>query len=137
MPLRLTCRRSSWSEIASAADCIRMLSPLVSAIVRVSSRYAWIVVLLALALAGAGAAYAVLHFRMDTNSDNLVSPLAPWRQEVARYDAAFPQQNNLIVIVVDGATAERADEAARLLTQALAADRELFTSARQPDGGPF
>ena len=93
--------------------------------------------MMALTLGGCGAAYTALHFRMDTNSDNLVSPQAPWRQEVARYDAAFPQQNNLIVVVVDGTTAERADEAARLLTQALAADPELFTKVRQPDGGPF
>ena len=32
---------------------------------------------------------------MDTNSENLVSPDAPWRQTEKRYDAAFPQQNNL------------------------------------------
>ena len=49
----------------------------------------------------------------------------------------FPQQNNLIVIVVDGATAEQADIAAGRLAAALAPDTNHFTSVRRPDGGPF
>lgn len=113
-----------------------MLASLVSVVVYLSSRHAWIVVILGLMLGAGGAAYTGLHFRMDTNSENLVSPQAAWRQNVARYDAAFPHQNNQIIVVVDGASAERADEAARLLTQALAAD-PLLTAVRQLDGGPW
>ena len=92
--------------------------------------------ILALVLGAGGAAYTALHFRMDTNSENLVSPKAAWRQNVVRYDAAFAHQNNQIVVVVDGASAERADDAARVLTQALAAD-PLLSAVRQLDGGPW
>jgi len=113
-----------------------MLASLVSSVVYLSSRHALIVVILGLVLGVGGTAYTALHFRMDTNSENLVSPQAAWRQNVARYDAAFPHQNNQIIVVVDGASAERADEAARLLTQALAADPTL-TAVRQLDGGPW
>ncbi|WP_231712368.1 MMPL family transporter [Vineibacter terrae] len=119
------------------ADGTFMLASLVLVVVRVCCRHAWIVMILALVLGAGGAAYTAAHFRMDTNSENLVSPQAPWRQEVLRYDAAFPHQNNLIAVVVDGVTAERADEAARLLAAALAENRTLFTSVRRPDGGPF
>ncbi|MDE3115312.1 MAG: MMPL family transporter, partial [Pseudomonadota bacterium] len=114
-----------------------MLSSFVSAVVRASSRYAWAVVVVALALGLAAGDYAATHFKMDSNSGNLVSPDAPWRRDEARYDAAFPQQNNLIVAVIDGATAERADEATNALTAALEADHAHFTSVRVPDGGPF
>lgn len=113
-----------------------MLATLVSAVVRLSSRHAWLVVALAVILGAGSAAYTAAHFKMNTNSENLVSPKATWRQNVVRYDAAFPHQNNQIVVVVDGVTAERADEAARLLTQALAAD-PMLTAVRQLDGGPW
>ena len=114
-----------------------MLASFVSAIVRFSSRFAVLVTALALILGLGAGYYAVTHFRMDTNSENLVSPQAAWRVDEARYDAAFPQQNNLIVVVVDGATAERADAAAGALAKALAQDHEHFTTVRRPDGGQF
>ena len=114
-----------------------MLSDFVSAVVRWCSHYAWFVVAVALALGLAAGDYAATHFKMDTNSENLVSPDAAWRRDEARYDAAFPQQNNLVVAVIDGATAELAAEAADSLTLALKNDHEHFTSVRQPDGGPF
>ena len=85
----------------------------------------------------AAGTYAVNHFQIDTNSDNLVAPGAAWRIDEERYDRAFPQQNNLIEIVVDGVTADRADQAAGALAAALSRDRQHFNSVRRPDGGPF
>ena len=114
-----------------------MLASFVSAIVRFSSRFAVLVALLALILGLGAGVYAVTHFRMDSNSENLVSPKAAWRMDEARYDTAFPQQNNVIVVVVDGATAERAETAAGALARALEQDHKHFTSVRRPDGGPF
>jgi len=114
-----------------------MLSALVSRIVRASSAFAWPIVLFAIALGFAAMAYAGAHFQMDTNSENLVAPNAAWRENEVRYDRAFPQQNNTIEIVVDGATAERADEAAGALAATLAKNHLRFISVRRPDGGPF
>ncbi len=114
-----------------------MLGTLVGRIVGFSSRYAGIVALLAVLVGLASGYYAVTHFAMDTDSENLVSPNAPWRQTEHRYDAAFPQQNNLVLVVIDGATAERADAAAAQLTAALERNRALFPYVRRPDGGPF
>jgi hopanoid biosynthesis associated RND transporter like protein HpnN len=114
-----------------------MLASFVSKITGFCSRFAWLVVLVTL-LAGLSAGYyAVTHFAMDTNSENLVSPDAGWRMDEKRYDKAFPQQNNLILVVIDGATAERAEEAAASLTAALEKDKAHFTHVRQPDAGPF
>ena len=114
-----------------------MLSSFVSLVVRVSSRGAWLVAILAILLGAVSADYTITHFEMDTNSENLVSPNSAWRHDEARYDAAFPQQNNLIVVVVDGVTAERAEEAAGALARALRGNRAFFNAVRQPDGGPF
>src|SRR4051812_14230365 len=114
-----------------------MLSALVSAIVRACSRTAWPVVLLGLLLGVAGAVYTVRHFQIDTNSENLLSAKAAWRQNELRYDQAFPQQNNTIEIVIDGVSAERAEQAAGALAAVLAKDRVHFTSVRRPDGGAF
>ena len=52
-------------------------------------------------------------------------------------DRAFPQNDNLLVIVIDGATADLADRAARRLAERLRAEPELFRYVRQPDGGAF
>jgi len=114
-----------------------MLSSFVSAVVRISSRFAWLVVAVALVLGVVAGDYTATHFKMNSNSGDLVSPDAAWRRDEARYDAAFPQQNNLIVAVIDGATAERADEAANALAAALKKDHAHFTSVRVPDGGSF
>src|SRR4051794_11507538 len=114
-----------------------MLSAFVSAIVRACSRFAWPIVLLGIVLGLLAGHYTANHFQIDTNSDNLVSPKADWREHELRYDREFPQQNNAIAIVVDGATAERADEAAGAMAAALANDHVHFLSVRRPDDGPF
>jgi hopanoid biosynthesis associated RND transporter like protein HpnN len=114
-----------------------MLASLVSRIVRFCSIAAWPVAIAACLLGVVAATYAAQHFQIDTNSDNLVAPNAAWRVNEIRYDRAFPQQNNSIQIVVDGATAERADEAAGALAAALAQNQVRFLSVRRPDGGPF
>ncbi len=114
-----------------------MLSSLVAAIVRACTAAAWPITILAVLLGLIAGGYATRHFQLDTNSDNLVSPNADWRQNEIRYDNAFPQQNNTIDVVIDGATAERADEAAGALATALTKNRRQFNSVRRPNGGPF
>lgn len=81
--------------------------------------------------------YASNHFAMDTNSETLISPNLPWRQKEARFDRLFPQRNNLILVVVDGVTMERAQGAANTLAAKLAENKTLFPAVRRPDGGEF
>ena len=52
--------------------------------------------------------YTAEHFKMDTDSAKLISPKLDWRKREARFDALFPQQGNLILVVIDGATPELA-----------------------------
>jgi hopanoid biosynthesis associated RND transporter like protein HpnN len=88
-------------------------------------------------LAVAAAGYAATHFKMNTDTTKLVSPDLPWRKAEARFRDVFPQPANLILIVIDGPTPERTQEAAAALSGALAKQPDLFLSLRQPGGGPF
>ena len=81
--------------------------------------------------------YTADHFAMDTNSETLISRKLPWRQKEARFDRLFPQRNNLILVVIDGATMQRAQGAANALAEKLAENKALFPAVRRPDGGAF
>src|SRR5207342_1885128 len=89
-----------------------------------------------LAAIGAGL-YTAQHFRMDTDSTKLISPELDWRKREARFDALFPQRNNLILVVIDGATPELAQRAQGLLAAKLGERRKLFAVVRQSGGGAF
>lgn len=114
-----------------------MLGAAIGRIVEACVRHAGLVAAAALLLALGAGAYAATHFKMNTDTTKLVSPELPWRKDEARFQAIFPQPPNVILIVIDGATPERAQEAARALSGALEKRSDLFLSLRQPGGGPF
>ncbi|MEJ0028650.1 MAG: MMPL family transporter [Rhizomicrobium sp.] len=95
------------------------------------------VVALFLALGAAAAAYTAVNFNMDTDSTKLISPNVDWRQREMHFDSLFPQQVNLIAVVVDGQTPELAEAGTKALSDALAAQTKQFDSVRRPDGGDF
>jgi len=106
-------------------------------IVAYSCERARTVIAVVAVLAAAAVFYTATHFAMDTNSETLISPNLPWRQQEVRFDKLFPQRNNLILVVIDGATAERANGAADTLAAKLSENKSLFPAVRRPDGGPF
>ena len=88
--------------------------------VRLSTRYAWLVIpgfLIAAVFAGF---YLSRHIAIDTDSSKLLSSSLPWRQQENRLNELFPQQTDRIIAVVDATTAEGAEEAATALADALA-----------------
>src|SRR5450432_1824150 len=95
-------------------------------LVRFCSRYALAVVVAALLLGGGAAYYTSRHFAMDSNASNLISKDVPWRRNGLAFDAAFPQRDNLTLVVIDGVTPERAQETALALDAALAARASIF-----------
>jgi hopanoid biosynthesis associated RND transporter like protein HpnN len=74
---------------------------------------------------------------MNTDSEQLIDAKVGWRMRQARFDAAFPQQTNLTVAVIDGVTPELAESAAARLTEKLTADPRMFNHVRRPGGGAF
>jgi hypothetical protein len=110
---------------------------LVETVVAICCRQARAVVVLCLLVAAAAGVYAVNHFGINTDSESLISSDLPWRKQEVRFDRLFPQRNNLVLVVVDGATAELAQSAADALADKLAADPAKFPAVRRPDGGEF
>ena len=106
-------------------------------LVRFCSRHALAVVVLSALVSAVAAYYAATHFAINTNSEDLLSKDLPWRKTELTYDAAFPRENNLILAVIDGATAERAEQGASALDAALRETPRYFASIRRPDGSPF
>jgi hypothetical protein len=110
---------------------------LIGRIVAASVHYPLAVLLLAASLTAAALAYAAGHFAMTADTSQLISTALKWRQRELAFQAAFPQLDNLTMIVVDGTTPELADDAATRLAAALKKKPGLFHSVRQPEGGEF
>src|SRR6201996_4792951 len=110
--------------------------PLKSA-VRLGVDRPWAVVGAALALCAAALWFVIGHFDMTSDTAKLISPKVAWRQREMAMDAAFPQNGDSTVVVIDGQTPELAEAAAASLTAKLTPDTKLFKSVRRPDGGPF
>jgi hopanoid biosynthesis associated RND transporter like protein HpnN len=116
---------------------VSIRTSLIGRVVAASTRHPVIVLLLGVVLTGAALVYTAQHFALTADTSELISTKLKWRQNELAFDRAFPQFNNLTMIVVDGATPERADAAATRLTAALQAKPELFKAVRRPDGGAF
>jgi len=114
-----------------------MLENVVERIVAFSARYALVVIAAFVALAILSGVYTAHHLRMDTDTTNMISPKLPWRQQATHLADLFPQNNGLLVIVIDGKTPELADQATETLMAHLQQRPDLFTSIRRPDGGAF
>ena len=91
----------------------------------------------ALALSVAAMAYAATHFALTTDTAALISPDIDWRKNEQAVETAFPQLTDALLVIVDGATPEAAEDATAKLTVALAADTARFRTVRRPDGGAF
>lgn len=102
-----------------------------------SAGHAWMMLAVVIILCAAMAYYVRGHFAMTTDVHMLLSPKLPWRVRQAAFNAAFPQQNPDIVVVVDGRTPELSETAAGALAASLSNDTTLFRSVQQPQGGPF
>ena len=91
---------------------------------------------LAVLLCAAAGGFAASHFAMTTDTAQLIAPDVGWRRDEAAKDAAFPQNRDLTVVVIDGETPEAAELGARALAATLARDPHVRT-LRRPDASPF
>ncbi len=114
-----------------------MMEKAIAALVEASRRYAAPLVLGLLLLSILGAYFTASHISFDTDFDKLISADLPWRQREAEMDRAFPQDTDLLAIVIDGKTADLAGDAADALAKRLAAMPQLFRTVREPGGGAF
>jgi len=76
-------------------------------------------------------------FAMTTDTAELISPDVDWRRQERVMEAAFPQLSDVVLIIVDGATPELAEEGAAKLSARLGEDKAHFRLVRRPDGGDY
>ncbi len=107
------------------------------AIVGACSRFRWTVLALASLATLASGYYTATHFAITTNTNNFISEKLQWRQNLIALDKAFPQRDDQIVVVIDGATPELAEAAAQSLTDRLKRRPDLYQSVVRPDGGAY
>lgn len=109
----------------------------VARVVAASLRHARLTVILAALITGAALLFVSQRFAMTTDTAALISANVDWRRNEIAMDTAFPQLRDAMVIVIDGATPELAEDAAARLTQRLAGDSAHFRRVMRPDGGEF
>jgi uncharacterized protein len=114
-----------------------VIARIVGVLVGLAHRNAAAAALLMLLLAVGGGFYAATHLAVDAEVDNMLPPDVGWRQDEIALDEAFPQNNHLLVLVIDGKTGELADRAAREMAERMRARTDLFQYVRRPDGGEF
>ena len=106
-------------------------------LVEFSRRYAATVASLVLLAAVLAGFYVAGHVRIDTDTSNLISPNQPWRRAAAEMDRAFPQNQDLLAVVIDGATPDQTEDAASMLEAQLSANTAMFQDVREPEASPF
>ncbi len=115
----------------------------VVAVVMACARWRWLVLVVAVALTVVSGWYVAGRFMdpndsaINTNTDDFIAASVPWRQDEIAYSKAFPDQDNQIIVVVDGKTPEIADQSVNALYRRLLNQPKLFKEVVRPDGGPF
>ncbi len=108
-----------------------------TALVDACRRRNGLVILLFVLLTGAAGFFAATHFRMNTDVNTLLAADLPWRAQEKALEQAFPQRNDLLVVVIDGQNATRTGQAAATLYAAMAKHPELFKTLQRPDDLAF
>src|SRR6516165_1039835 len=97
---------------------MKMITAFVVRAISFCVQYAAAVIIVSILLAILSSWYAVTHFAMTTDVNQLISPNIAWRQREAEMEKAFPHFE-LIVAVIDAPTPELVEGATTALSQRL------------------
>jgi hopanoid biosynthesis associated RND transporter like protein HpnN len=114
-----------------------MLKTILTRTVDFCTRHPWPVIVVAVVVAILSSIYSVQNFAINTQVEKLISDDLPWKRHEAAIQAAFPQRDELILVVVQASTPENVQQAANLLAERIAAQRDLIRSVHQPGGTEF
>ena len=90
-----------------------MIARFLARVVEFARRRAAFVLAVSLLLSIASGLYAATHLKIDTDINHMLPSGLAWRQDELELDAAFPQNADLLVVVIDGQTGDLADRAAQ------------------------
>ena len=112
-------------------------APSITKVVQASCQRPWLILGASVLLCAIAVFFITGHFRMTSDTAQLFSDKVSWRRHEIAMSAAFPQNQDTIVVVIDGATPELGEGAAASLADRLAPQHAVFATVRRPDGGPF
>jgi uncharacterized protein len=113
-----------------------VLTSLVVSIVRVCTRFALPIVLIALIFAVAAGYYTARHFSINTDINTLISQKLDWRQRDNQFERAF-DRDRTILAVVEAPTPELTSAASDALARKLSGDSQHFESVQPLGSGEF
>jgi uncharacterized protein len=113
-----------------------VLTSLVVSIVRVCTRFALPIVLIALICAVAAGYYTARHFSINTDINTLISQKLDWRQRDNQFERAF-DRDRTILAVVEAPTPELTSAASDALARKLSGDSQHFESVQPLGSGEF
>ncbi|HEU5080259.1 MAG TPA: MMPL family transporter [Opitutaceae bacterium] len=88
-------------------------------------------------LALAAGFYVAHHIAIDSDTGKLVDPNLPWQKASDDLDKQFPQNQHLLVVVVDAKSATQSSDAADTIARALEQQPKVFQYVRRPDAVPY
>jgi hypothetical protein len=100
-------------------------------------RAPWVALAVVVAVTAAAGFYAAKTLTINTDTAALLSADLPARRLYSEFERAFPQGSDSIVIVVDGDSPDRADEALSTLASNLVNRADLFKTVFAPQVDPF
>jgi len=113
-----------------------MISLISSAVEFSRRRAAWLTAVILLA-AGGALFYVAHHIGIDSDTGKLVDPNLPWQKAATDLDRQFPQNQDLVLAVVDGKSPDQSFDAATELAHRMEQRPDLFSYVRQPDASPY
>ncbi len=95
------------------------------------------VVAVGVLLAGLSVFAASTRLGVSTDTAGMFADTLPWKQRSVVISRAFPQNDELLVAVLDAAAPEQAEATAAALAAKLRQDQVNFTAVTQPDAIPY
>jgi len=105
--------------------------------VATACRFRWPVIVLFVAAATYGGHYSAQHLGMNVDTAGMLSSKLPFQQRSITLGKAFPQFTDNILIVIDAATPDQADDAAAAVVRFMEQRPKQFLTVFDPEGDPF
>jgi len=100
--------------------------------IRFVQRFPIYIAVLSIIAATVALNYTINNLGMNTDTRDMLSPNLLWRQLDLEYEKKFPQYDDNLLIVIESATPDQAQDAAQVIYSRLLEENELFKTVYYP-----